>query len=364
MPTRQLPGNPSLDHLKYQAKDLLRARPAAGPDTLQRIREFHPRFRDLDDEGIRSAPFTLTDARLAIAREYGFASWARLKSQVETLGNTNLELPYTQRIEDPLFRQAVEFVDAGELSQLQSHLAAHPHITHARVTFEGGNYFTNPSLLDFIAENPVRKDWLPSNIVEITELILEMGGKDDTNNVGHTLCLVCSGRVSREHRFQVSLINLLCDYGADPTGALPAALTHSEFEAVDALLGRGAVLTLSTAAALNKVDYVSRLISAAPPAERHLALAYAAQHGHVESLQLLLEAGEDLNRYNPPGAHSHSTPLHQAVAHGHLNAVRFLAENGARLDLPDVLFHGTPLGWAEYGGHAEIADYLRGLQES
>jgi peptide-methionine (S)-S-oxide reductase len=64
------------------------------------------------------------------------------------------------------------------------------------------------------------------------------------------------------------------------------------------------------------------------------------------------------------GAHSHSTPLHQAVLKGSLEVVKLLVERGARLDLEDILFHGTPLGWAEYSGQAEVAAYLEGLQQS
>lgn len=363
MPTRQLPANPSLDHLKYQAKDLQRAQPEAPPDTAQRIREFHPRFHGLDDDAIRYAEFTLTDARLTIAREYGFASWARLKTQVEKLGRANLDLPLIDRIEDPSFRRAVELLDAGDAKGLQDHLAAHPQVAHQRVLFEGGNYFTNPSLLDFVAENPIRNDSLPENIVEIARSILDAGGRDDLPNVGHTLALVCSGRVPRECRVQIPLIDLLCDYGADPTGSLQPALTHGEFEAAEALLRRGAMLSLSTAAALGRTEDTRRLLPNAGKEERHLALALATQHGRTGVVRMLLDAGEDPSRYNPPGAHSHSTPLHQAVFSGNMDVVRLLVERGARVDLEDVLFHSTPLGWAEYGGQTEIAAYLRRLQE-
>jgi hypothetical protein len=36
-----------------------------------------------------------------------------------------------------------------------------------------------------------------------------------------------------------------------------------------------------------------------------------------EIVRLLLDAGEDPNRYNPVGGHSHTTPLHQAAGGGH-----------------------------------------------
>ena len=77
---------------------------------------------------------------------------------------------------------------------------------------------------------------------------------------------------------------------------------------------------------------------------------------------MLLDAGEDPNRYNPKPNHSHTTPLHQAVWSGHDAVVRLLVERGARLDIRDTIYNSTPLGWAEYGGHAEIAVYLRGQE--
>jgi ankyrin repeat protein len=76
---------------------------------------------------------------------------------------------------------------------------------------------------------------------------------------------------------------------------------------------------------------------------------------------MLLDAGEDPNRYNPPGTHAHSTPLHQAVCAGHETTVRLLVGRGARLDLRDTIYKGTSLGWAEYCNKPEIAAYLRSV---
>lgn len=55
--SRQLPQKPSLEYLKKQAKELLRAMPTS----------------------------KLADAQYALANEYGFATWAKLKSHVEAL---------------------------------------------------------------------------------------------------------------------------------------------------------------------------------------------------------------------------------------------------------------------------------------
>ena len=170
--------------------------------------------------------------------------------------------------------------------------------------------------------------------------------------------LVVTGNVARECRAQVPLIDLLCDHGADPGSALHAAL-QGGMEAVNALLRRGAPIDLPAAAALGRIEDARRLLPAAASRDRHLALALASQFGHAEIVRLLLDAGEDPNRYNPLGCHSHSTPLHQAALAGHMEVVRLLVKRGARLDLKDILWHGTPAGCAKHEGRAEIEAFLR-----
>ena len=82
MKYKQFPTNPSLEHLKSQAKQLLKAHKEGSLDALQRIRSFFPKLSDAADVEIQSTTFGLQDAQLVIAREYGFASWTRLKEEV------------------------------------------------------------------------------------------------------------------------------------------------------------------------------------------------------------------------------------------------------------------------------------------
>ena len=364
MPVKGLPPSPDLNHLKSQAKDLLRAHASRDPQVAQRIREFHPKFHGSTDAEIFDIRLRLSDAQLIIARESGFASWASLKRRVQTPKRVdNLELPHHERIEDPIFRRAVELLDKGDIGTLSDHLNKYPNLVHQHVTFEGGNYFRNPSLLNFVAENPIRRGALPANIVEVAKLILDAGAKEDQSILSETLGLVCSGRITREYRVQIPLIDLLCEYGADPNIAMLPALGHGEFEAVEALIRNGARVDLAATAALGRSDDFSRLLPNAKPEDCHLALAFASQFGRTEIVVALLDAGEDPNRYNPLGAHSHSTPLHQAVAFGHENVVRMLVERGARLDIKDILWQGTPAGWARHEGKTEIEQYLRAQEK-
>jgi hypothetical protein len=85
MPAKRLPPRPDLDHLKYQARDVLTDHRAGSPDAIRRIREFHPRFGTASDAEIGSALLKLSDVQLTIAREHGFASWPKLKRHVEGL---------------------------------------------------------------------------------------------------------------------------------------------------------------------------------------------------------------------------------------------------------------------------------------
>ena len=142
------------------------------------------------------------------------------------------------------------------------------------------------------------------------------------------------------------------------------ALVFGMIEAAEVLAKRGACIELPAAAGLGLVDEAARLLPPADAEARHRALSQAAQHGRVEVVRLLLDAGEDPNRYNLEGNHPHTTPLHQAVLGGHEAVVRLLVERGARLDIRDTIWQGTPLGWALHGGgraHPHMAECLRSL---
>lgn len=357
MPVRSLPLDANLQHLKFQAKDLLKEHAARTVRVAQRIREFHPRFHRSMDVEILNSKLSLSDAQLTIAREYGFPSWTRLKRHIETPTLVDrLNLPRHERVEDVEFRRAVALLDAGDVSGLDAHLQRYRKLVHQHIVFEGGNYFRNPTLLEFVAENPVRHGTLPANLVAITRVILDAGAEQDARN--ETLLLVASGSVARDCREKIPLIDLLCEYGADPNTAIRAAAFHGEIDGVNALIQHGAHIDITIAAALGSEDTFDRLLPNANSEDRHLAFAMAAQYGRVGMVRSLLEAGEDPNRYNPVGGHSHATPLHQAAGEGHDELVRLLVEHGARLDMKDVRWHATPADWAQHAGRKELVEYL------
>jgi len=79
--TLSLPSDPSLRQLKVLAKDLLKAHQRGDAPCCPVLRKL-PRFAGADDTAIFTAAVSLADVQFAIALDYGFESWAKLKEHV------------------------------------------------------------------------------------------------------------------------------------------------------------------------------------------------------------------------------------------------------------------------------------------
>ncbi len=282
-------------------------------------------------------------------------------------------------ITDPLFREAVEAIDSGSMTALEGLLAAHPELVQDRLNYPNGGYFKEPYLLWFVADNPIRIDRLPGNIEEVTRLLIQAVKSEAADSaqqqLDYALGLVATGKVPKECGVQIEMMNLLIDAGAKPGGGL-GAIAHGNIEAAEHLIGRGGKLTFAAAVCLERMEDVYRLAPSADKDEQLVALTAAAFYGKSNMISLLLGMGIDPNGYptSDSGFHSHATPLHQAVSSGSLDAVKLLVEAGANLDAVDLMYDGTPLGWAKHmqadenfdeetkKKYALIAEYLASKQ--
>jgi hypothetical protein len=285
---------------------------------------------------------------------------------------------------DPLFREAVSAIDAGDVPALERLLAEHPGLVRDRLTSPGpwlrdqvspalDGFFKKPYLLWFVAEDPVRNGKLPRNIAEVTRAIIQAarreGARTLQKQLDYALRLVAWSGVAADCGVQIELIDTLVDAGASTDGAPDAALVNGHVAAAEHLVRRGAPLTLATALSLGRWDDVSLLAEGASPREKQSAFVLAALRGNAEALRRLLALGVDVNLPSKD-LYAHATPLHHAVCSGSLDAVKVLVQAGARLGTRDKAEKATPLGWAEYyletsgrseraGRYAEIAAYLR-----
>jgi Ankyrin repeat len=160
---------------------------------------------------------------------------------------------------------------------------------------------------------------------------------------------VATGRIPKECGVQPALIDLLIDEGAAPGDGI-GALANGNPDAAQHLIRRGGEMTLAAAAGLGLDKEVDRLFPLAGKSERELAIVVAAFYGRPGMLSRLIGPGIDINAYpdRQSGFHSHATALHQAVSSGSLPAVKILVEAGVDLRREDHIYHGTPLGWAEF----------------
>ena len=78
-----LPDRANLDHLKKQAKDLLRRYRSGDPEAMARFARNLPAAMNRNAAAVASLQLRLHDAQSCIAREYGLSSWVDLTSYVE-----------------------------------------------------------------------------------------------------------------------------------------------------------------------------------------------------------------------------------------------------------------------------------------
>jgi len=253
VPTQPLPSDPSLEHLKGQAKRLQRAVAAGEPEALALVAEHHP--------GARERAFTRADAQLVVARRYGFPSWPRLRAHLETVGRY-ARSPHRQAIGGPVDdpeRLEHEFLrlacltygadDPGRRARARGLLAEHPGLAGAsihtaaavgdvaaagallaadpaRANAEGSPHAWPPLL--YLAYSRVGDDAPGRSTLAVARLLLESGADPDAGYLWEGLpspFTALTGAFGRgegdppPHAHSLALARLLLESGADPNDA-------------------------------------------------------------------------------------------------------------------------------------------------
>lgn len=86
-----LPERVNLDHLRKQAKALLRAFRAGEPEAIARFQHALPAAAGLSPAATAGLGLRLHDAQSCLARDHGFASWAELRSYAEAQGDAQMQ---------------------------------------------------------------------------------------------------------------------------------------------------------------------------------------------------------------------------------------------------------------------------------
>lgn len=332
------------------------------------------------------APLTPDGARLALAREHGFAGWPQLIGHLPPMDA------------DPFVR-AYRAVEAQDVDGLAALLDAHPDLVSAagtngndllgmasatcderlvKVLLDRGADVSHANVHGWTALHQAAYSDLPA----MARMLLDAGAVVDVaaRGAGGTplvVALFWGNRTTAE---------LLAGHGVHPRNLRAAAglgrlevaeepgaergfyRPHGGFpdwtpsddpqEVLDEALAwaarneRGATLA----------ELVERGARVDADVYRGTALAWAAACGRVDAIRRLVELGADPNQRTTFGGPDHgdkTTALHLAAQSGHLEAVRVLLEMGADPTTRDDLHGGTPAGWAEFGGNRAAADLLR-----
>ncbi len=149
--------------------------------------------------------------------------------------------------------------------------------------------------------------------------------------------------------------------------ALDEAAMNGEPAMAQTLLERGARLRLPAAVALQRSRDIERLLQRDPQALKpggrwgNLILR-ASERAPDTIIEALIQAGASVDVRDDPKTSVDSTfgytPLHAAAFNGNLSAASVLLKHGANVRAREEKYHGTPAGWANYAGHAEVRDLI------
>ena len=272
--SKSLPSRPSLEQLKTQAKELLKALKSGDPTARQRFQAHRPQVSRIAAAD-RASTWSLADAQWVIAREYGCASWPSLREHVAAM------LVATGDPMD-LLRQAFAEDDATLFRQL---LERHPGLK-TRID-EPVEAFNSPVITQARSR-------------EMLDVLLDAGASLDARSA----------------------------WWAGGFGLLDTAEPELAHYAIE----RGATVEVHAAARLGLVEKLRELLSAEPPlvhargGDGQTPLHFART---VAVAELLLEHGADINALD---LDHESTPA-QYMVRDRPEVARYLVQRGCRTDL-------------------------------
>jgi ankyrin repeat protein len=318
MTAKQLPSRPNLDQLKHQAKEL----------------------QD-------SAHIPLHEAQTRLARDYGFASWNKLRERVEEL---TLE-------SDAAIAQFLEAATDERPDRAKRILALHPGIANANLhtalvlgdaSAVNARLDRDPSLatkpggprgwepIHYICYTSVGSDGL----ADVARRLFALGVDPNTRFpwLHHNVRRPVLWGASR-HAQSLALVHALLEAGADPNDGvtLPLAASAGDIPVLEALLAHGAHVDQRWATDGSTALYAILQWSRTPD-----GILWLLAHG-ADPNAVFVENGE--------------TPLHVAARAWDVPLVEAMVARGA--DVTRRRADGrTPYAVAELNGNRAVAEWL------
>ena len=346
MSTRDLPERPHLTHLKQQAKSLLKDAKSGDDSARQRI---------VAHQVLALPELTLAAAQHAIACEYGFESWPKLKFHVELTAKDMHE-------KVALFSEVAW--QWGDHARAQAIVTESPTVTSSSI-FTASAFGNVEAVAEFLRKDPA--------------CALEKGG---SRNWPPLLYVAWSCFWSSRSAELLEVMRLLLESGADPNSCWHNAqydqAESALYGTVEANSVAGARLLLEAGADPNDNESLYHacekwnldlLVALGEYGLREQDLSYCVKHAldmrWPEAVYWFLEKGADPNAIHPA---ARETTLHWAIKRGApTEVIQALLDAGADPNAMAQAGHAmvlgrkgnTPLDYALGLGSTEIANLLR-----
>jgi len=269
----QLPASPDLDHLRKQAKRLLRAARAGTIEALERFARNLPAARDLPIATLAQRPLRLHDAQSVIAREHGFRSWTELKRYVEwarSAAAERLERWLACVFEGQARERALALrmlraeprlvagdpwlaCPVGDIARLERTLATDPDFAN-----RPGGPFAMPPLAAVTSSALIREPEFEERLLASARLLIAHGADVNGSWIDPRFpdnpLSVLYGAAGRTHH--AGMTRLLLDAGANPDDneSLYHSVESSDLTCLRLLLAAGAKVS-GTNAVARALDY-------------------------------------------------------------------------------------------------------------